>query len=332
MLAHERGQNRVDALLHLGVGQRAIGAWNVSRTDRLTAAVRHCPCPDSDRKTRSPTSGAGDRVAGRLNGATNDFRRQGIGDDDREIADDERIPRQRRGRVAGVVGARRAAARSRFSSATNTRSCRGSAARVGDRRRQLADERRRSAPPFRRSTTRPLDRAPGTARSAGSNRTRRRRAPRHSCSTTPLTSKKSTSRAPPDQCSAPPRRSTPSPTARVSPASARTASPISNSRRRAGRGGGCARPRRPGPGSSDGRSVSNLADSGFAMRDEPASVAPATKASRRLGFDEAERHGFGQAGGASARGARADRAGSRGSGGGAGAVTTGNVGSSLSKP
>ena len=37
----ERRQNRVDALLHFGVGQRAIGAWNVSRTDRLTAPVRH---------------------------------------------------------------------------------------------------------------------------------------------------------------------------------------------------------------------------------------------------------------------------------------------------
>ena len=74
-------------------------AWNVSRSDRLTAPVGHAfalvPIEDAQRRERRRQI-----ATGRQNGATNDFRRQGIRDDDREIADDERMTRQRPRRVA----------------------------------------------------------------------------------------------------------------------------------------------------------------------------------------------------------------------------------------
>ena len=74
------------------------------------------------------------------------------------------------------------------------------------------------------------------------------------------------SRAPPDQCSPPafPVQARPRGAFHRSP---RTRADLEEARRRGVRDGGCARRRRPGPAASDGRSVSNLAESGFAIRD-----------------------------------------------------------------
>ena len=104
------------------------------------------PCPDSDRKTLDADERRRHVAAGGQNGATNDLGRQGVGDDDRQIADDERMPRQRPRRVA-----RRRAARADSASRSQLRDEHAilarQAARVGDRRRHLAGDADRAPRP-----------------------------------------------------------------------------------------------------------------------------------------------------------------------------------------
>src|SRR5476649_1899600 len=103
VLAHERRQNGLDALLHFGIGQRAIRLER--QPDRqahgaLRDALALIPIEEAHRAERRRQI-----AAGRPNGAMNDFRRQGVRDDDREVADDERMARQR-ARGVGGLGAR----------------------------------------------------------------------------------------------------------------------------------------------------------------------------------------------------------------------------------
>src|SRR5438067_4449087 len=98
VLADERGQNRLDALVDLGVRQRALGGLKRQAHGQADRALRHpfalVPIEKSgcDERRRQTASGG-------ENGATNDLRRQGLRDDDRQVADDERVPRERHGGV-----------------------------------------------------------------------------------------------------------------------------------------------------------------------------------------------------------------------------------------
>ena len=130
-----------------------------------------CPCPDSDRRTSTPTSGAGVVRAGRLNGATNDLRRQDVRDDDRQIADDERMPRQDRVGL-GRRSTRIARQSVEIQLGDEHRSCRGQSAGVGDAR-QTAGRGRRAVAPSSASTRRRL--AGHQKRLAGRFESRRRR-------------------------------------------------------------------------------------------------------------------------------------------------------------
>ena len=167
-------------------------------------------------------------------------------------------------RVAAV--ARASPRRSRFSSATNTWSCRG-APRLSaiDRRDQTDEPERRVDPPAttRRRLTGDEKRRARSARSAtGTPSTA------HSCSTSTFDVEEvdvAGAAGPVIGVAAPGPRDRRRRASR--PFAARTARRFRTARRRAGRGGGCARRRRPVRAASDGRSVSNFADSGFAMRD-----------------------------------------------------------------
>ena len=141
--------------------------WNVKRTDRLTARPGR-PCPDTDRKSdgdqRRTAPRAVARMVPRMISAGKEF-----SDDDREVADDERIPRQRLRRVAtersrGTLRARRGRAR------RPRRVLPRQFAAVGNGRRQPPDDADRVAVVGRRDH----DAAPGPHRN-GSPRRRRRR-------------------------------------------------------------------------------------------------------------------------------------------------------------
>ena len=143
VLAHERGENRVEALPALR--RRSACDRRLERQPQRQAdfAVRHALAlvaieePDA-RPAASPPRR-------RLNGATNDLGRQGVIDDNREIADDERMARQRRDAVARSPTARVRAA-SRSISATKIASCRG-APRSSTMAGASVRSRRRRAPP-----------------------------------------------------------------------------------------------------------------------------------------------------------------------------------------
>ena len=320
-----------NALLHFGVGQRAIGRLERQPHRQADRAVRHALAliaieeADADERRRHV-------AAGRLNGATNDFRRQGIGDDDREIADDERMPRQRPRRVARASCARapeRVEIQLGDEHAILTRQRRA-------RRRPpaSADRRRRPASPLAVATT---DAAwPGTRNGsrAGSKpdgdaerlaqllddaldveevdlararRTSARRLPRRSTRPRRLASRR---------VGGEPRADLEQP--HVAPA----VPPVVRDRVDQAR-----QERRPQRVELGGQR-----DSRSSIESGRASPSGAKRAAPRLRFDEAERDRFGESG----RGQhaaheliarrRADRAAAPA------AVTTGNVGSSLSKP
>ena len=94
MLADERGENLVEGVLRFGVGQRAIGGLKRQADRQADSAVGNALAGIAieelncgERRRAIPT--------GRLNGATNDLGRQDIRHDDRQVAHDRRIPRQR---------------------------------------------------------------------------------------------------------------------------------------------------------------------------------------------------------------------------------------------
>ena len=99
MFANQRGQDSLYALLHFRVGQRAIGDLkrqphrNADRTVGDALALIAIEELDAGKRR-------GGIASGRLNGATNDFRRQGIRDNDRQIAHDEGMARKGSRRVA----------------------------------------------------------------------------------------------------------------------------------------------------------------------------------------------------------------------------------------
>src|SRR5262249_2985688 len=99
MLTNECTQNRLDALVHLGVGQSAVGCLKRQPHRETHSAVRYAfaliAVEERQRDERRR-----ERVRGGENGATNDLGRQGTRDDDREVANDERMTRERHGRVA----------------------------------------------------------------------------------------------------------------------------------------------------------------------------------------------------------------------------------------
>src|SRR2546425_5544644 len=81
LLPHERRENLVEAVLHLGVRQRSIRRLEGQPNRDAHFAVGHALAPiaieEGDRGERR-SGGA----AGRLNGATNDLRRQAVCNDD----------------------------------------------------------------------------------------------------------------------------------------------------------------------------------------------------------------------------------------------------------
>ena len=94
VLAHERSQNHLDALLDFGVGQRAFGRLERQPQREADSAVRHALArvpiehANADHRRRR-------RRARRQNVATNDLGRQGVIDHNRKIPDNERMTRQR---------------------------------------------------------------------------------------------------------------------------------------------------------------------------------------------------------------------------------------------
>ena len=92
----ERGQNRLErcaALRRRSACDRRLERQPDRQADRPSRNALALIAIEEARPRRAAPAR---RVAGRLNGATNDFRRQGVGDDDRQIAHDRRIARQRR--------------------------------------------------------------------------------------------------------------------------------------------------------------------------------------------------------------------------------------------
>src|SRR5207248_9724608 len=77
VLARERGKNRVEAVLHFGVGQRAVvrlERQTQRETDRsFRNALALIPIEDADVDERCRQ-----RAGRRVNGATNDRRGQGV--------------------------------------------------------------------------------------------------------------------------------------------------------------------------------------------------------------------------------------------------------------
>ena len=124
-------------MLHFGVGQRALGRLERQPDRQAHRARRHAlalvPIEHAQRGERRRHV-----AAGRQNGATNDFRRQGIRDDDGEVADDEGVPRQRPRRVADRDA--RALEQIEVGLGDVDRVLAWQAARVDERRRELADE------------------------------------------------------------------------------------------------------------------------------------------------------------------------------------------------
>ena len=94
VLANEGRQNDFERALHFRVCERAVRRLEGQPDGQADRAIGHTlalvPIEEDDGDERRSLP-----VASRLNGATNDLRRQGIGDHDREIAHDERMPRQR---------------------------------------------------------------------------------------------------------------------------------------------------------------------------------------------------------------------------------------------
>ena len=198
------------------------------------------------------------------------------------------------GRTASRGAARDAASASRSSSATKIASWRGaprrrrSSARPGRRARAAAsptsdgrgltgDEKRRASPARTRGAT------PSTS---------------HSRSTSPLTSKKSTSRAGADQCSAvaAPVQAIATPR-RLAVGCGEARADFEQPRRRGGRGAGCARRRRPDPAAATAAARRTWPTAGSRRA---TSCAASPSVGERLGgprFDEAERHRLGQPGG-----------------------------------
>ena len=210
------------------------------------------------------------------------------------------MPRQRRARARSRV-ARARATRDRGSARRRRRGPGAAAPRASaTRRRDLADDAdRRRRPPARRSprSGRHEERLASPARSAASTPSASQ-----SCSTTPFTSKKSTSRARPDQCSArAPRRSSAHGQRRAFRRSRcdEARSPISNSatsRRPCRRlcATASTRPRRRGAATAAACRTWPTAGWRRATTGRRPAVA---NARRRLRFDEPERDRFGQTGG-----------------------------------
>ena len=166
------------------------GDWNVRRNDRLTLPSG-MPLPWYRSNSRTWIERVG---SGRPNGATNRFGRQGIRDENRDVAHDERVPRQR-GRAQRLDRRRGASPR------------RGRSRRRRPRPRP-ADRALRRSPATSWPKTpiaRPLirmcarrGRGRGYVRSASVN-VSVTEASAASCSTTPLMSEKSTGRRAPLQ-------------------------------------------------------------------------------------------------------------------------------------
>ena len=93
MFVHQRRHDSVDAVLNFCVGQRAIERLKRQTHRDADRSVGHAfsliSIEERDRDERRRPA-----VSGRLNGATNNFGRQGARDDDRQIAHDERKSRQ----------------------------------------------------------------------------------------------------------------------------------------------------------------------------------------------------------------------------------------------
>src|SRR5206468_2878323 len=100
VLANERCQNRVEALLYFRVGQRSIGGLEGQTNRKTDGAVRNALALITIEEANLDER-RGQTAARGLNGATNDRGRQGVGDDDREIADDGWVARQRLRRITG---------------------------------------------------------------------------------------------------------------------------------------------------------------------------------------------------------------------------------------
>ena len=99
MLANECRQNGVDAVLNLCVGQRALSSLERKPNRKAHGAAGNTLALVAIEDVQRH-QWRGQIASGRQNGATNDFRRQGIGDDDGEIANHQRVAGQRPGCVA----------------------------------------------------------------------------------------------------------------------------------------------------------------------------------------------------------------------------------------
>ena len=295
------------------------------------------PCPDTDRRSSTATSGAGTSRAGRLNGATNDLRRQGVGDDDRQIADDERMARQRRASRRRRPPARAPAHRG---SARRRRRDPGAAGRARRRRPAAPDRRCRSPCPVRRRRPRrstPSGQRRGTAR--GAVRTAHRHAERVAQLLGDALDVEEVDLARAARpvlaaAAAGPRERR----RRASRRRARSACRSRTAARRAGRAGGCARRRRRGRAGATAAACRTSPTAGWRHGDQARAAAgcvvPCARRNelRRPGLDEAERDRFREAGGRQHRGARAGRAGYADPAAAPAASRRGTSRSSLSKP
>ena len=295
VLAHERGENRVDALLHFGVGQRAIGGLKRQPHRHADRAVRHAfaliAIEERDAGERRGVALA----SGRLNGATNDLRRQGVW---RRRSTD----RGRRTDAAAAAGSRRAAA---------TRACRQ---RVEVRARRRYTRSWRGSPRASATAGASCPMSPTTASPAGPSRDDRRRSvpgpgtarwPARSRTGTPSAAHSSLDDALDVEEVDRPRAARPvhrrgrpvhamRDAARFA-ARPRSASPISNSRDIvAVRGGDCARRRRRGPERATGAACRTSPRAGSRAR--RASAAGRRERLGRLRLDETERHRLRQTG------------------------------------
>src|SRR4051812_24355896 len=81
VLAHQRRQNRVDALLHFSVGQRAVGCLKRQPDREADRRLGYALAPIPIEEARCD-EGRRQVAAGGENGATNDLRRQDVRYDD----------------------------------------------------------------------------------------------------------------------------------------------------------------------------------------------------------------------------------------------------------
>ena len=283
-----------------------LGDRNVRRSDRLTLTVGNALALVAIELDALDTSVLGAAAADRRHERR---RRQGVVDEHRDVARDRRVARQRLDAQIACAGP---SAQPRRGRSRRRRPVPRQPAGAGDRRARAG---RRVRPRV------PSSRAPRGSTGATSHGSRHaaveshveRRSASQTRSTTPLMSKKSTSRAPPAQCSPVAAPVHAHATARRSPRSARSARRSRTAGRRAARAAGCARRRRSGPAAATGAARRSSPTAGW--RSATRSRLGARNGAAAASCDEAERHRFRETGARSGRAHADGRAAMRGSSG-----------------